>query len=115
LHGFTIGSKGRGVSKPVTIAFGSTTQDIVLLDITGGKQNYQRAGGAGTRAAELPRELLLLTTDGRIEVRNQDLDTIDQDRIERRKTWVDRIRDLKYPKPMMNPIGPGGPGGGRGS
>jgi hypothetical protein len=115
LHGFQPGSKGRGVSKKVRIAFGPLTKDVVLLDITGGSQKYQRAGGAGTKAAEMPREVLLLTTDGRIEVRNQDLDTIDQDRIERRKTWSERIRDLKYPKPMMNPIGPGGAGGGRGT
>jgi hypothetical protein len=82
----------------------SDSQCPLLVDYSGGTVSFNKPDE--TRKAvvedkEVPRELLMLSPEGRLFVRNSFTDAADADRKEHVKWWRDRIKDIaerKAPK-----------------
>src|SRR5262249_49947097 len=78
----------------------SDSQCPVLIDFSGGKVSFQKPDErrASVEDNDVPRELLLLSQDGRLFVRNSVIDAADPDRKEHLDWWVQRIKEVKERK-----------------
>ncbi|HMF12808.1 MAG TPA: hypothetical protein VKE94_10895, partial [Gemmataceae bacterium] len=75
------------------------SQCPVLVDFSGGPTSYLKP--EERRAIEdkdVPRELLLLSPEGRLFVRNSVTDASDSDRKEHFEWWRQRVSDIKNAK-----------------
>lgn len=68
----------------------------VLIDFDGGKRTYNAAAPAAQRKVdESPVEVLVLTPDGKLVVRNSQDDTEDKVRKERLEAWKARLQQVR--------------------
>jgi hypothetical protein len=105
---FVLAPAGRGRERAIPVVFGDDTQEDnpLLVDFEGGELRHVRIepSDAG-REDELKRtkevtdrapvEVLLLTPDGKLRVRDSDTDAQDWGRLERHKAWKDHVGELR--------------------
>jgi hypothetical protein len=116
-------------SKKLPVLFGSDSDatDPLLLDFQGGEIMYSKFAGMDEDKPKyvavkdkMPTELVILSPDGKLLVRDSDTDTNhDNERSQRVVKWKERIKEVQEKdKPTAktgtptNPFGPGGGGPG---
>jgi hypothetical protein len=113
----------------IAVPFSAGRNDALLVDFSGGEVPYKlstggdKDGGSSVtdKKDKAPTELLILTAEGKLIVRDGDLDKEDKTRTDRVEQWHKRIEELeKKGKPdkkgdgLFDNKGPGGGAGGGG-
>jgi hypothetical protein len=90
----------RSRTKLVSVRFtDSDSQCPVLVDFSGGTVSYHKPEEKRpVEDKDLPHEVLLLSPEGRLLVRNSVIDAEDAGREEHLKSWRQRIKDIKDSK-----------------
>jgi hypothetical protein len=111
-------------TKKVPVFFGVGLEngpyEPLLVDFSGGLVKYDKYAGMDEDKNQpkytavkdtLPTEMLIMTPDGKLLLRNAEADLADKDRDERYKAWKARIDEIKQSEKPANrtPQGPGGP------
>ncbi|HEV3238361.1 MAG TPA: hypothetical protein VGZ25_15325, partial [Gemmataceae bacterium] len=113
----------------VSFAAENAPEDAILVDIGGGRLSYKRISALPKDEDEKPEtktvndvaptELLIMTPEGRLVVRDSAVDLENNDAKERYVKWVERIQEIENKASKdagkggrSDPFGPGGKGGG---
>jgi hypothetical protein len=116
----------------VSFAAENAPEDAILVDIGGGRLSYKRISALPKDEDEKPEfkpvndvaptELLIMTPEGRLVVRDSAVDLENNDAKERYVKWVERIQEIENKASKdagkggrSDPFGPGGGGKGGGS
>jgi hypothetical protein len=90
-------------------------REPLLVDFTGGPVRYDRSAGTDEERRQpkytevrdtLPVEMLILSADGKLSLRNSQLDLNDIDRANRYQAWKERLDEINAAS--RNPRGPWG-------
>jgi hypothetical protein len=106
---FVLATAGKGKERTIPVVFGDDTPENnpLLVDFDGGDLTYYRVIPSADEdkrptttkiTDKAPVEVLLLTPDGRLLVRDSDADAQDEDRVKRHDAWKARVGTLKPKK-----------------
>jgi hypothetical protein len=106
---FVLATVGKGKERTVPVVFGDDTPENnpLLVDFQGGDLTYYRVvpGADEDKKAsttkvqdKAPVEVLLLTPDGRLLVRDSETDAQDEERSKRQEAWKSKVANLKPKK-----------------
>jgi hypothetical protein len=95
---FVLATAGKGKERTVPVVFGDDTPENnpLLVDFEGGDLTYYRVipsadeekkASTSKVSDKAPVEVLLLTPDGKLIVRDSDTDAQDEDRVKRHEAW----------------------------
>jgi hypothetical protein len=92
--------------KGLPVHFGQEGAETLLVDFQGGDMAYDKVDGNKGGKPEMrrvqdkaSREVVLLSPDGKLRVSNSATDERDFERLNRHRSWLERVKEVKEDKP----------------